>query len=295
MADQIRTGLDWEDVRIFIALARHGSLSAAARALSVNHATVSRRISSLERALGQKLVERRPDGYALTLAGHRALAAANDMETAAATLSRGDADGGPRGLIRVNATPGLAQSFLVARLAGLATRHPGLDVEVATDIRAVSLERREADVALRIGHPQDGDVIARRLVLLGFGFYASPEWLPRIGDGAAPVFVGFDEANAHLPEAVWLARHFARARMAFRTSNQFAQAAAAKTGAGIVLLPHFIGRANEGLSPCFLGQTPPPRELWLVTRRQDSKDLSIRTVVDFLMQVFEEERTLFEE
>jgi len=293
MADRIRTGPDWEDIRLFIALARHGSLSAAARALSVNHATVSRRIASLEDSLGERLVERRPDGYVLTPAGDRILAAANAMEIAAATMARG-ADGGPRGLVRISATPGLAQGFLVARLARLPARHPGLDVEVSTDIRAVSLERREADIALRIGRPQDGDVIASRLAGLGFGFYATAEWRRRLARGVAPAFVGFDEANAHLPEAAWLTRHFPRARVAFHTDNQFAQAVAAAAGAGIALLPHFIGRADRRLGPCAPGPAPPPRELWLVKRRQDRTDPSIRIVTDFLAGIFAEESKLFE-
>ncbi|MET0877449.1 MAG: LysR family transcriptional regulator [Tardiphaga sp.] len=293
MADRIRTGPDWEDIRLFIALARHGSLSAAARALSVNHATVSRRIASLEDSLGERLVERRPDGYVLTPAGDRILAAANAMEIAAATMARG-ADGGPRGLVRISATPGLAQGFLVARLARLPARHPGLDVEVSTDIRAVSLERREADIALRIGRPQDGDVIASRLAGLGFGFYATAEWRRRLARGVAPAFVGFDEANAHLPEAAWLTRHFPRARVAFHTDNQFAQAVAAAAGAGIALLPHFLGRADRRLGPCAPGPAPPPRELWLVKRRQDRTDPSIRIVTDFLAGIFAEESKLFE-
>jgi molybdate transport repressor ModE-like protein len=184
MADQKRTELDWEDVRVFMALARHGSLSAAARALAVNHATIARRVQSLERSMGERLVERRPDGYALTPAGMRVLGPANDMEAAAATLSRGGADDRPAGLVRVNAPPSLSQNFLVQRLAWLCTQHPGLDIDVATDFRAVSLERREADVALRFERPQDGDVIAKPLVSLSFGFYATADTRRSIEAGA---------------------------------------------------------------------------------------------------------------
>ena len=299
MADRFRTALVWEDVPVFLALARHGSLSAAARALSVNHATIARRIASLERGLGEKLVERRPGGYVLTTAGNRALAAATEMETAAASLIRSGADSEagtvPTGLIRVNTTPGLAQGFLVAQLARLAAQHAGLDIEVTTDIRLVSLERREADIAVRLGRPRDGDVIAKRLSTFGFGFYGTAEWQRRIAKGATPVFVGFDEANAFLPEAVWLARRFARARIAVRTSNQFSQAAAAKAGAGVALLPHFIGRAEGRLQRCSLGPEPPVRELWSVIRRQDAKDPSIRLVVDFLAQLFRDQSALFED
>jgi molybdate transport repressor ModE-like protein len=296
MADRLRTALLWEDVPVFLALARHGSLSAAARALSVNHATIARRIASLEHGLGEKLVERRPGGYMLTAAGNRALAAASEMETAAANLIRNDDPGtGPRGLVRVNTTTSLAQGFLVAQLGKLTAQHAGLDIEVATDIRLVSLERREADIAVRLGRPRDGDVIAKRLATFGFGFYAAPQWQRRLQKGAAPVFVGFDEANGFLPEAAWLARRFARARVALRTSNQIAQAAAAKAGAGVALLPHFIGRGEARLQRCTLGPEPPARELWSVTRRQDARDLSIRLVVDFLAQVFRDQRALFED
>ena len=89
----------------------------------------------------------------------------------------------------------MAQGFLVVPLARLAAQHPGLDIEVATDLRSVSVERREADIALRFERPQDGDLIAKRLVKFGHGFYASAEWHRRISEGAAPTFVGFNEVD----------------------------------------------------------------------------------------------------
>src|SRR4051812_44109497 len=132
MADQKRTAPDWEDLRVFLALGRYRSLSAAARALRVNHATVARRIQSLEDSLGEKLVERRPDGYVLTAAGENAVLAAAEMEDAAQTLTRSGAseDGALRGLVRVNAPPALAQGFLLTRIAEMVGRHPGLDIDV---------------------------------------------------------------------------------------------------------------------------------------------------------------------
>jgi DNA-binding transcriptional LysR family regulator len=294
MSEQNRTALNWEDVRVFVALARYGNLSAAARALNVNHATISRRVSSLEAALGEKLVERRPDGYVLTPAGTRALASANDMETAAATLGRGGADDKPKGLVRVNAPPTLTQVILVPRLARLAAQHSGLDIDVSSEFRNVSLERRETDIALCFGRPEDGDVIAKHLATVSFGFYASAQWRRRIEEGAMPDFVGYDEVNAYIPEAVWLMQHFPGARIAFRTNNQLSQAAAASAHAGVALLPHFVGRDYEGIEPCPLQHKPPPREVWLVTRWQDRKNLPIRIVVDYLTQLYAEEHELFE-
>lgn len=280
-------------MRIFVALARYGSLSAAARTLSVAHATISRRIQSLEQTLGEKLVERRPDGYVLTPAGTQALAAASEMEAAAAKLARGGTDDNPRGLVRINAPPSLTQSFLVAPLAALSIQHPSLDIDVASDFRSVSLERRETDIALRFGRPADGDVIARLLVTMGFGFYASAQWRERLEAGEPPTFVGFDEANSTLPEAIWLGQQFPRARMAFRGNSQLAQAVAARTGAGIALLPHFVGRYDPALVLCMPKHAAFSRELWLLTRREGRKDLATRTIADFLVQLFVDERERF--
>jgi len=295
MADQKRTGLDWEDIRIFLALARHGSLSGAARALLVNHATISRRIQSLQSSLGERLVERRPEGYVLTSAGTRALVLATDMEVAAASLVRGGDDEQPRGLVRVSAPPSLSQRFLAPRLAKFCTQHPGLDIDIATEFRAASLERREADIAIRFGRPEDGDVIAKRLTELGFGFYASAVYLEQLHRGIEPALIGFNESNLYLPEAAWLARHFSHIRVAFRVTGHVAQAAAAREGVGIAMLPHFIARGDSQLVACKLDPFPPSRDIWLITRRQDRKDLPIRVVAEFLSEVFKKERGLFEE
>ena len=294
MVEQNRTGPDWEDVRVFLAIARHGSLSAAARALGINHATVSRRMQALEQVLGERLVERRPDGYVLTSAGTRVLAPASQMEAAASIVARGGDDDRPKGLVRINAPPSLTHGFLVQRVARLGIEHPGLDIDLATDVRAVSLDRRETDIALRLARPEDGDVMASQLVTLGFGFYGSEICRTRIADGGEPVFVGFDELNAHLPEAVWLARHFPKARMSFRSNSQITQALAAGEGAGLAMLPHFVGKSHPELRLCTLAHDPPARAVWIVTRRSDSKDPLIRLVAGHLRRMFECERDLFE-
>lgn len=279
---------------MFLALGRFGSLSAAARTLRVNHATIARRIQSLEATIGERLVERRRDGYALTAAGTRMLAVASEMETAVQGIGRGSADGQPRGLVRVNAPPALAQGFLIAHLAELAARHPNLDVELATDLRVVSLQRREADIAVRMVRPRDSDLVARRLVSVAYGYYGTRAICRGIEKGADPVFIGFDEANAHMPESAWLAQQHPRARVAFRATHHVAQAAAAQSNAGLALLPHYIGRTHKGLRPFASFPVPPDREIWLITRHQDRKDLPIRTAADFLAELFSSQRALFE-
>ncbi|MEK6345962.1 MAG: LysR family transcriptional regulator [Burkholderia sp.] len=294
MAEKKRTEVDWQDVRVFLALGRHGSLSAAARALGVNHATISRRIQSLEATLGEKLAERRPEGYVLTPAGTRALSVASDMESSVQTLGRGGADDAPKGIVRVNAPPALSQGFLIRKLAELPIRHPGLDIDLATDLRSISLERHEADIAVRVDRPEDGDFIAKPVGSMAYGFYGTPAACERIEAGGALTLVSFDEASTYIPDAGWLSQQYPQARVAFRASNHVAQAAAARSGVGLALLPHYIGRQEPELRPCAIGPTRPPREIWLLLRRQDRKDLPIRTVVEHVARVFDEARALFE-
>jgi len=294
MTVQKCTDLDWQDVRIFLALARHGSLSAAARMLSVNHATIARRLHSLEESLGEKLVERRPDGYVLTLAGTHALEAASRMEQAVQTLSRGAQDGMPSGLIRISASPGLSGGFLASRLPTLAARYPALDIDLSPMLRSVSLERHEADIALRFDKPKDGDIIARPVTTVGYGFYGTEEACRAVETGSSLVLIGFNEADGYLSQAVWASAQFPRARVAFRAKDQFLQSIAARTGIGLALIPHFIGRADQSLRLCDLGAVPPCREVFLLTRSRDRKNASIRIVADEVADLFKQERNLFD-
>lgn len=295
MGDRKRTEIDWQDVRIFLALGRYRSLSAAARALQVNHATVARRIQSLEDSLGEKLVERRPDGYVLTAAGEVALHAASGMEAAAQRLkpSERSDDEAVRGLVRVNASPALAHAFLSAQLARIMSVHPGVDIDLATDLRSVSLDRRKADIAVRIGKPTDGDLIAKGVGRLGFGFYGTSKRCAQVEKGQPPVLIDFDEQNADMPESGWLAQRFPRARVAFRAENQLLQAAAAREGAGIALLPHYIGRRMPGLRLCTSMTPPPEREIFLLIRGADRNVPAIRAVMRHLADAFKAHRDLF--
>ena len=113
-----------------------------------------------------------------------------------------------------------------------------------------------------------------------------------LAEGEEPAFIGFDEADAHLPEGVWLSQHFPRVRRPLRASNQFAQGIAARSGVGIAL--HYIGRPEHSLRRCDLGPVPAPREVFVVRRRQNARTTPINVVVDYLVHVFKEDRALFE-
>lgn len=292
MPDRKRTAnLDWEDFRYFVGLARHGSLSATARILRVNHATVARRVASLETRLGRSLFDRRADGYALTAEGKAVLDEAQAMEEAAlSVLRRLDTGTELSGLVRLTAARVLAEGFLVERLGDLHRRYPALDIELISDARVISLARREADIALRLGSPGDSELVGRRVARIAFGFYASPAWRDNHAKGQAHQLIGFDEQSDFIFEAAWLARQFPAARFVFRSNSQMSQAAAARAGFGVALLPRYLAINDPGLVKVSLGQRLPEREAWLLVRRDLVKVPRIRAVADYLAALFRRDR-----
>lgn len=292
MSDQKRTNEpDWEDLRYFLALARHGSLSAAARALKVSHATVARRLASLEADLGAALFERRTEGYVPTEAGRQALDEAQAMEAGAQALRRRLDDGAPSdGVVRLAVARSLADTFLAPRLARLLLDAPGLEVELLTDAGPPGLARPEADLALRLGRPADSELIGTRLASVGYNFYATPAWRERLAGGAAPVFIGFDQDSDAVAEARWMARVLAGRRFALRSDSQAAQAAAARAGLGVCLLPHYLSAGLEPVGAVITDEAPPARDLWLLMRPELARTPPVRRAADFLIALFRQEQ-----
>jgi DNA-binding transcriptional LysR family regulator len=292
MPDKKRTGrLDWEDVRYFVALARHGTLSATARRLRVNHATVARRIASLESLLGRELFDRRANGYVLTSEGKAVLNEASAMDEAAlSVLRRANAGTELSGLVRLAAGRVLAERFLIDRLHAFHERYPAIDLEVIGGSRAVSLAKRDVDMALRYGSPKDSELVARRVARITFGLYASPAYRDKLRGGQAPAFIGFDDNSGFIPEASWLARQFGNRRFSFRTSSQTTQAAAARAGYGVALLPKYIVANEPDLVQVPMGAHLPERDVWLLIRRDLTKVPRVKAVADYLVEVFRRER-----
>jgi DNA-binding transcriptional LysR family regulator len=295
MPDKKRTArLDWEDVRYFVALARNGTLSSTARSLGVNHATVARRTASLETLIGRALFDRRAQGYLLTAEGKAVLEEASAMDEAALSILRHlDARTELSGLVRLAAGRVLAERFLIDRLRAFHERFPAIDLEVIGGSRVVSLAKREADVALRYGSPKDSELVARRVATITFGLYASPTYRDKLNSGQAPAFIGFDQESDFIAEAKWLARRFGDRRFSFRTNSQTTQAAAARAGYGVALLPRYIVAMHEpDLVEVSLGERLPERDVWLLVRR-DLKDVPrVRAVTDYLVEVFQRDRRL---
>lgn len=282
---------DWDDLRYFLALVRHRSLSATARALKVNHVTVARRIAHLEAALGVSLFDRRAGGYVLTAKGQDIGVVARAMEDAALAVGS-HAEAGDRlgGLVRLAATRSLADDFLIDRLAPFHRDHPAIDLEIITGSRVLSLWRREADLALRFGRPADGELLARKVAIVGFGFYAARSVARMVAKGERPPVVAFDDDSQFVADAAWLTREFAGTRVTVRANSQTSQAAAARAGFGVAMLPHFLGRGDARLVEVRLDKKPPDREVWLLLRPDLAKVPRVRMLAEFLTALFRRER-----
>lgn len=284
--------LDWDDLRHFAALARHGSLAAASRALGTARSTIARRVEGLERQLGRPLLVRRPDGFELTNDGATVLAQATAMEEAALVVQRRlEGDAGLKGPVRLTAPRSLAHGFLVDRLGPLNDRHPGLDVELIAETRVLSLSRSEADIAIRLGRPADSDLLARRAASVGYAFFAPARKREALLSREQPPLVGYG-ADDQASEAAWMASRFPSHRFVFRSNSLQAQAAAAQAGYGIVLLPCFLAAGYPGLVRVPFGPLPPDREVWILMRRDAARAPRVRAVADHLFELFRDERPL---
>jgi DNA-binding transcriptional LysR family regulator len=251
-------------------------------------------VTSLETVFGHPLFERRNDGYTLTPQGRILLDKASAMEEAAlAALQSIETSSELNGLVRLTATRALADGFLVDHLGPLHDIYPDVVLELVGDARMVSLAKREADIALRLGSFKDSDLIARRVAQIAFGLYASPAYYDKLrSSGQPPEFIGYDRDSDFIFEASWLTHQFPSERFVFRTNSQMSQAAAARAGFGVALLPQFLAANDSRLMAISLEVSPLKRDLWLVTRRDVGKAPLIRAVIDYLVEVFRRERQI---
>ncbi|EJC78439.1 transcriptional regulator [Rhizobium leguminosarum bv. trifolii WSM2297] len=294
MADQKRTGLDWEDLRFFAALARHRSLSATARALKVNHATVARRIAGLEQSLGVSLFERRADGYALSRQGSAMLGEAGAMEAAAAAIrDRLDSEDAPRGRVRLTTIRSLADLVLAPNLAEILDGLPHIELEIVTDIRVLSLAQREADIALRLGHPGDSELSGRRVATIRYGFFSSRETRSAFEDGDFPPLISYDLESEGVAEARWLDRNFPDHPISLRSSSNMVQAQAAAAGLGLAMLPLYLAGSVSGLEPVAFAAPMPERELWMLAPAELAHVPRVRLILDRLSRLFARHKDMF--
>ncbi len=284
---------DWEDLRHFVALAEAGTLSGAARRLRVDHATVGRRVASLEGALGIRLIDRLPRRCVLTEAGQRIAALAGEIGEqthAIERAARGFQAPAVVGRVTLSAPPIFASHFLAPRLAPLRQQHPLLRLVLSGEAASVSLGRQEADLAIRLGRPQERSSVVRRLGAMRFDLYAAQHYRA-LDKPNGWEFIAYSPMLDHLPQQQWLRKIAGERPVVFEAGDLASQHAAVRSGVGVAALPRFLAANDTGLVRLAAETPAPVRELWLVVHADLRRAPAIRAVMDFVAALVTESGT----
>lgn len=279
--------MEWSDVRIFLAIARTGTLGAAARALHLSHPTVGRRLRALEEATGQVLFQRTADGFVLTEEGLGVLPLAEQIEEGALAMARRLA-GKQRaldGTLRVTSADWFGAYVLPPVLAEYAASYPQVEIEVLTGTRLFNLAQREADVAFRIVPFEEQDIVQRRLLRMRYGVYAAaaaPDPVP--GDGAGIRLITPDAFSGSFPDTAWLKEMFPNAGVLLQSNNRNVKAQMCAMGMGIAVLPRPLGDQIHGIRRLELDAEPPHREIWMGYHRDLRRLNRLRAFVDLAVR-----------
>ena len=282
--------MDWDGVRVFLAVARQGSLRGAGRALGLSQPTVARRLAEFEATFGgPTLFDRLPEGAHLNAAGERLVAAAERVEQAMLTLERRRAAASPALIGTVRVTTGDCAAGFLARCLSGATTSPlpvGITLELVQSAEPLNLARREADLALRHEPPERGHYYTAKLGTFAVAVY-------RRRGGSADAWVAYNEGQTHDP-ARWVQRQVdeTRSAVALRAPSLLMHAEAIRAGTGRGVLPCYVGDAH----PVLERLTPPIPELaatyWVVVHRDLRRAPCVRAAIDWVRQVFVEQRDL---
>jgi DNA-binding transcriptional LysR family regulator len=285
--------MEWDDLKHFLAVARSGSLTEAARALKASAATVGRHIDALETRLGARLFEHRSTGYVLTEIGRLIVARAESVEAAVLAVERevASSDANLTGKVRVASTEDMASMVIVPNLAPFAARHPGIAIELVAGMSLVNLTRRDADIALRSVRPEAGDLLMRRIGAVDLAVYAARSYAEARGlepghfDFSMVETVTWIEEMAGLRGGPWLAEHAGAARVALHVNSSRLLYSACASGLGLAILPCF-GADSDASLVCLV----PPEEvqtfdLWMVVHRDIAAMPRVRAVMDYLVSI----------
>ncbi|MFB6450662.1 LysR family transcriptional regulator [Bradyrhizobium tunisiense] len=281
--------MDWSDLRIFLAIAREGTLGAAARKIGQTQPTMGRRLRALEMSLGQTLFQRTADGFVLTDEGTAVLRHAERIEDEALALERQVSGAKTQldGLLRLSSSDWFGTVMLSPVIAAFGKRHPKVIVELLTDARLYSLPRREADLVFRIKPFSEPEVVSRKLLHIPYALYGKKgSQPPRPGDGKANAVrvVTMNAEYADMPDAVWLKRALPNAEVASRSNNRQVQAELCASGAGLAVLPRPLGDRDRRLVALDIGTTPPGRDTYVGYHRDMRRLARLRALLDLVIE-----------
>ena len=288
--------MNWEDVRFFLAVQRTGQIGRAAMLLGVDATTVGRRLRRLEKAIGERLFERTRDGQLLTVAGERLVHQAELAEKAIAEIDRAGAnERNVSGLLRVSVSEGFGTWFIAHHLGAFTRAWPDVTVDLVATNGFLSPSRKETDVAILLAQPHPGPLLTRKLIDYSLGAYAATAYLDEHGPIASVAalhdhpLIGYIPDMVQLPELRYLREISPTLEPRIRSSSINAQYRLTAAGAGVAILPSFIGDADSTLTR-ILPEISITRSFWLVTHEDTRKLARIRLFVDWLVALIAERR-----
>ncbi|WP_299623881.1 LysR family transcriptional regulator [uncultured Tateyamaria sp.] len=284
--------LDWSFVQSFAAVAEHGSLSAAARALGSSQPTLSRHIANLEEVIGTRLFDRGRGGMALTQAGHDLVAHATQMADAAARfeLSRDGHDVDVHGTVRITASQIVACYLLPQVLPALRQAHPGIAIEVVASDLSENLLRREADIALRMYRPTQLDVISKHIGDTAIGAYAAHDYIARRGmpetvqDFAGHDLIGYDRSTLIIDGMRAAGLDVTRDSFAFRCDDQVVCWNMTLAGCGIGFGQFLMGDPDPRVKRVSGNAPVASLPIWLTAHAELRSSARVRRVYDWLAE-----------
>jgi len=293
-------GLNWDDLRFFLAVAEAGSLSAASSLLKVNTTTVLRRVASLEDALGARLFDRSRSGYRLTPRGERLLTQLAPVDQRLSALARDFVadDSEADAVVRVAAGDVVAASVLAPSLPMFREAHPELRLEIVADPNltgpapsagAPAGSLKDIDVAIRFARPTQGNVIVRKIGDMAYGLYSSRAYTAVRGAPAEPgrlaghQVIGFGLSESPLGPVWWMSRAEQGASVVMRSNAVAVRAEAARQGLGLTALPCIVGDQDPLLMRVSGAEDVGALELWLVTHNDSAHVGRVRDAMDFVV------------
>lgn len=287
--------MDWENLKVFLAVAGAGSLAGGARRLGVSQATAWRRIRALEDSLRVTLFERRSVGYVLTVVGANLLKSVDGVQRTieAASGQLSDEPDAIEGEVRV-AAPEFLGLMVAERLPELAVRHPHLVIELLTGSPVGSLRVHDVDIAFRVERMLADGFVLEGVFSIPFGLYASPGYLERFGKPRAidalkgHRLIAFDHSMAHVGPKPWLRAGGRGATIAFRSNSPHARLLAARAGLGLVMLPEPLVRNSPGIELVLPSAMVGKLDLMMFVSGELRREPRVTAVRDFLVGLFSE-------
>ncbi|MBS0474462.1 MAG: LysR family transcriptional regulator [Proteobacteria bacterium] len=288
---------DWSDFQAFLAIARAGQLARAGAALGLDATTVGRRLRRLEARLGATLFEQTRTGQILTEAGEALLGQVEAMAQAASGIAEG-VDEGLAGTLRVSTSEGFGSWFLAHQVPAFVAAHPALTLDLVASSGFLSLSKREADIAVTLSRPKAGPVIARKLSDYALRLYAAPDYLAAQGTAARAAdlaqghrLVGYIPDLLYDPALRYLDEIHPGLGASLRSSSINAQHSLLAAGAGIGVLPCFMGDSDPRLVPV-LPERRIVRSFWLVTHKDTQNLARIKAGKEWLLDCVQRRRAL---